>query len=259
MWRGLMDAAHATPGVLDIARDAERLAALQEANVLLERIQKVGRQGPLRDNQWRQAAGCATCCCNGARHVNPRRAARPSPPPRQGLAAYLELKRLAFPRFFFLSNDEMLEVGQRGRAPRDGPGARIFPRPLCCELLFCPARGIGRTAATAPARQILSETKDPTRVQPHLKKCFEGIDRLRWGAAPPGACKHAAGRGRRCRSQAQRRRLLLILRLPAFPPPGLSPTATSAASPRSRARPCRSRHASGRRPPTAPSKSGWCR
>nr|XP_050853938.1 dynein axonemal heavy chain 12-like isoform X4 [Vespula vulgaris] len=117
--------------LLPIFSSKDIIAQLPEENVLFVQVDGIFRnamQAVKRDRRVRETAG-SVGLLEAMKEANAMMETV-----NEGISNYLEKKRLFFPRFFFLSNDDMLE--------------------------------------------ILSETKDPLRVQPHLKKCFEGINKL---------------------------------------------------------------------------------
>ncbi|XP_076222913.1 dynein heavy chain at 62B [Nomia melanderi] len=117
--------------LLPIFSSKDIVAQLPEEEVLFSQVDRIFRSamnGVAKEPRVRETAGSV-----GLLEIM-REANASMEKVNDGVLNYLEKKRLYFPRFFFLSNEDMLE--------------------------------------------ILSETKEPLRVQPHLRKCFEGINKL---------------------------------------------------------------------------------
>ena len=125
-------------GWMEVQRSWLYLQPIFDSDDIMKQLPTEGKRFATVDKNWRQTMVSATrkphaitFCANERLLKTFQEGVQFLDLVQKGLSDYLETKRDAFARFYFLADDEILS--------------------------------------------ILSETKDVTLVQPHLKKCFEGI------------------------------------------------------------------------------------
>jgi dynein heavy chain len=93
---------------------------------------------------------------------------------------YLETKRQAFPRFYFLSNQELLDILAQSKSAQARP-TRLRQQPPKKVRLVHELRSA-----------VLEQA-----VQPHVRKCFEGVRLLEFGEGGAEVVALLSGEGER--------------------------------------------------------------
>ena len=94
---------------------------------------------------------------------------------QKNLEDYLETKRMGFPRFYFLSNDELLEILAQTK------NVQVWIRESGYSLKDHESLNV---PFHLPYSDLITFSCNSQAVQPHMGKCFDGIRRLDFGDDP---------------------------------------------------------------------------